>query len=433
MMNKPLLNKRILLGVTGSIAAYKSAELIRLLRELGAEVRVIMSAGASAFITAMTLQALSGQRVYESLLDVESETQMSHISLARWADLVLIAPATAHCLAKLAMGFADDLLTTACLATTAPIAIAPAMNVMMWSNAATQANIKQLTARNVRILGPDSGIQACGETGEGRMLEPENIVREVVQLFQHSQLLTGKKVLITAGPTQEAIDPVRYLTNHSSGKMGYALAKAAALAGADVTLISGPTTLSTPPNVKKIVVSSAQQMLDTVLTQMTSCDIFIAAAAVADYRVKNISSEKIKKTETTMQLELERNPDILATIAQLPTRPFVVGFAAETENLIENAQRKLTEKKLDCIIANRVGENMGFNSDYNELVVLSANHDAVKHLPYASKDQLANELIILLTDLVQGQSANRATPDQAPAHETIVPWQTNGRNRQYQE
>lgn len=404
-----LKNKKILLGVTGSIAAYKSAELIHLLKESGADVRVIMSAGASTFITPMTLQALSGNRVYEAFLDVESETTMSHISLARWADLILVAPATAHFVAKLAAGFADDLLTTACLATTVPIVIAPAMNVVMWSNVVTQENVKYLTARNIRMIGPDAGIQACGEMGEGRMTGPDIIVDRIISYFSKVHRLSGKKIIVTAGPTQEAIDPVRYLTNHSSGKMGYAVANAAAMEGAEVTLISGPTLLDTPQSVKRINVTSAQQMLDVVMVHINQCDVFISAAAVADYRVAHISQQKIKKSNKTLQLELERNLDILSFVSELKDRPIVIGFAAETENLLENAKRKLQEKKLDMIVANHIGEDKGFHSDFNELIIIMAHKSDIKTLVYAPKEQLAKDLIeIVITDLLKEDAYNHA-------------------------
>lgn len=397
-----LKNKKIVLGITGSIAAYKSAELIRILKELGAEVRVIMSAGANAFVTPMTLQALSNNRVFESLLDVESETTMSHIALARWADLILVAPSTAHFIAKLTMGFADDLLTTVCLASTAPIAIAPAMNVTMWSSPATQENIKKLIERNIHVIGPDQGIQACGETGEGRMTEPEVISKHIIQILRSSKRLHGKKILITAGPTQEPIDPVRYLTNHSSGKMGYAIARAAIMEGADVTLISGPTSLSTPKNVTRIDVVTAQEMLDSVMHHVSNCDVFISTAAVSDYRIVNASPHKIKKSNDKLQIELQKNPDILFSVSQLKRRPVVVGFAAETENIFIHAQQKLKEKKLDMIVANQVAKNKGFHSDYNELFVMTSAQEAFKTLSYAPKEQLATDLInILMSEILK--------------------------------
>ena len=305
-----LVPKHILLGITGGIAAYKCAELVRLLTQAGAVVRVVMTEGASAFITPLTLQTLSGHKVYQQHLHCESEAEMSHIALARWADLVLIAPATANCIAKLAAGFADDLLTTLCLATAAPIILAPAMNTQMWFNAATQANIDLLRTRNINCIGPAAGIQACGETGPGRMVEPEEIVNYLEPLFKNTQRLAGKHLVVTAGPTQEAIDPVRYLSNYSSGKMGHAIAEAAALAGAKVTLISGPTVLQCPRGVDKVDVVTAQQMFAAVMACASTCDFFIAAAAVADYRVANISMRKIKKSADALQLELVANPDI---------------------------------------------------------------------------------------------------------------------------
>lgn len=395
MNEKTLENKRILLGVTGSIAAYKSAELIRQLKEEGADVRVIMTAEATAFITPMTLQTLSGHRVFQSILDVESEAKMSHIALARFADIILIAPATAHVIAKLAAGFADDLLTTVCLATTAPIVIAPAMNVMMWENTITQENVKKLQERKIKMWGPDSGIQACGEMGEGRMLEPEKIIEEIKKFFRKSSHLTGKNVVITAGPTREAVDPVRYLSNHSSGKMGYAIAEAALHAGANVTLISGPTHLAIASTIKKIDVITAKEMLDAVLSQIKNCDIFISTAAVSDYRPEKISKNKIKKNQAALPLTLIKNPDILATVASLPTPPFLVGFAAETENLLENATKKLKEKKLNMIVANLVGEGKGFGQDENKIIIIRAQEKKIKKLS-GNKKKLAEALVDLL-------------------------------------
>lgn len=397
-----LNNCHVLLGVTGSIAAYKSAELVRLLKELCCDIRTVMTKGADTFITPMTLQVLSGHRVYNTLMDVEHETIMSHISLARWTNLVLVAPATAHFIAKLAAGFADDLLTTLCLATASPIMIAPAMNTVMWKNAATQENIEKLLKRNIIILNPATGSQACGDVGIGRMLEPVDIVKEVRGFFSCSQRLKGKKILVTAGPTQEAIDAVRYISNYSSGKMGYAVAEAAAREGADVILVSGITDLSCPTNVEKIDVISSEQMHASVMKHIKDCDIFISAAAVADYRPKNISEKKIKKTADSMSLELVRNTDILLSVAKLKKRPITIGFAAETDNLIENAKQKLHHKQLDMIVANWVGSGRGFQSDDNMLTVIT--HNKIQELPYSSKKTLANSLMRMIADYFYGPS-----------------------------
>ncbi|MFP5339765.1 MAG: bifunctional phosphopantothenoylcysteine decarboxylase/phosphopantothenate--cysteine ligase CoaBC, partial [Gammaproteobacteria bacterium] len=345
-----LYRKRIVLGVGGGIAAYKSAELVRRLRDHGAEVRVVMTQGGREFITPLTLQALSGHPVHLDLLDPAAEAAMGHIELARWADLVLIAPATADLMARLAQGVADDLLTTLVLATNAPVALAPAMNQAMWADPATQANCELLLARGIRLFGPGSGSQACGDIGMGRMLEAEELARAAADCFE-TGLLTGKHLLITAGPTQENIDPVRYITNHSSGKMGFALAEAAAEAGARVTLVTGPVFLPTPDRVQRIDVVSARDMLAACEAAMP-CDILIAAAAVADYRPEVVAPHKLKKDPSTgdgLLLQMVRNPDILATLAGRADRPFCVGFAAETENLLEYAARKLRDKNLDLI------------------------------------------------------------------------------------
>lgn len=389
------MQKNILLGITGSIAAYKSAELVRILKNSGANVRVVMSAGAQNFITPMTLQAVSGHPVYTELLDTTSEAAMSHIELARWADIILVAPATAHFMAKIAHGFADDLLTSLCLATTAAVMIAPAMNAQMWAHLATQANSQILAERNIQIIGPGYGEQACGEIGLGRMLEPEEIMAQLELSSRQTSILQGKHFLITAGPTQEAIDPVRYLSNHSSGKMGYALAKAAAVQGASVTLVSGPTSLSPPANVKHISVITAADMLSAVMDQIKICDVFIAAAAVADFRIKQPSLQKIKKSATPLNLELEPNPDILMTVSKLKQRPYLIGFAAETENLIENAKQKLKQKNCDMIIANHVGNGLGFGVDFNEVTVITNN--SLEKFPLINKLMLAEDLIEIIT------------------------------------
>lgn len=393
-----LTNKRILLGVTGGIAAYKSAELIRRLKDAGAEVQVVMTTAAQEFITPLTLQALSGNPVHTDLLDPKAEAGMGHIQLARWADLLLVAPATADFIARLGQGMANDLLTSICLATNAPLAIAPAMNQGMWNNSATQANLQVLQDRGVLVLGPDSGSQACGEIGMGRMLDVDDLVVATANLFLTGSL-SGKTLVITAGATREAIDPVRYLSNHSSGKMGYALAQAAVEAGAKVKLISGPTHLACPDRVERIDVVSAQDMFDACHAAVANCDIFIGAAAVADYRPASISSEKIKKDQQdSLNLQLIKNSDILASIAKLPNRPrFVMGFAAETQQLVEYAQEKLYKKNLDMIAANNVSSpEIGFNSDDNQITLITATQ--VQELPRASKMALAQMIIARIAE-----------------------------------
>lgn len=388
-----LANKRIVLGVTGSIAAYKSAELVRRLRDAGARVRVVLTGGGAKFITPLTLQALSGQPVHQHLLDADSEANFGHIELARWADAILIAPASANSIARLARGQADDLLTAVCLATTTPVAIAPTMNHRMWAHAATQDNVKTLLQRGVKIFGPASGDQACGETGPGRMLEADALVAALAELFKPGTL-SGCRVLITAGPTQEAIDPVRFIGNRSSGKMGFALACAAQEAGAQVILISGPVALETPEGVTRIDVQSAQQMHDAVLRHAVAVDIFVAAAAVADYRPKLAAPQKIKKSQQELTLELVRNPDILTAVAALNTDLFTVGFAAETHDLEKNAQEKLLAKSLDMIAANQVGAQQGFERDDNALLVLWQG--GRQALGLAHKEVLARALIELI-------------------------------------
>lgn len=353
-----LANKRILLGITGGIAAYKSAELARLLGKAGAQVRVVMTPAATQFITPLTLQALTGNRVHTELLDADAEAGMGHIELARWPDLVLIAPASADFLARVTAGQADDLLSTLLLATCAPIALAPAMNQAMWLNTATHDNLQSLIARGMHVFGPAEGEQACGDTGPGRMLEPQQLAEKAAALFE-SGLLAGLRLVITAGPTREAIDPVRYISNHSSGKMGYALAAEAAAAGALVTLISGPVALPAPERVRRVDVVSAQQMLDASLAVAGESDIFIGVAAVADYRPASVAAQKIKKHDDTLSLELVRNPDIISTIASLEQRPFTVGFAAETEDVDANGAGKLQRKKLDLLFANHATSTFG--------------------------------------------------------------------------
>jgi phosphopantothenoylcysteine decarboxylase/phosphopantothenate--cysteine ligase len=389
-----LSNRHILLGVSGGIAAYKSAELVRRLQDHGAEVRVVMTRAAQEFITPLTLQALSGNPVHTDLLDPAAEAAMGHIELARWADLILVAPASADFIARLAHGHADDLLSTLCLATPAPIAIAPAMNQGMWRDSSTRANIELLRSRAVACFGPADGSQACGDVGPGRMLEPDQLAALAAELFP-SRRLDGKRVLITAGPTREAIDPVRYISNHSSGKMGFALAQAAVDAGAHVTLIAGPVALRTPERVTRIDVESAQQMFDAVLARTHECDVFIAAAAVADYRPEQVVADKIKKQHAELTLTLVRNPDIVATVAQSRPKPFTVGFAAETQNVREYARDKLERKKLDLIVANNVAEpGIGFNSDNNAVTVLWSSGEL--EIGERSKTLLARELILLI-------------------------------------
>ncbi|MBG13866.1 MAG: bifunctional phosphopantothenoylcysteine decarboxylase/phosphopantothenate--cysteine ligase CoaBC [Alloalcanivorax venustensis] len=390
-----LVNKRILLGVTGGIAAYKSADLVRRLQDAGAEVRVVMTQGACEFITPLTMQALSGHPVHTDLLDPRAEAAMGHIELARWADLVLIAPASADFLARLAYGHGNDLLATLCLATGAPVAVAPAMNQQMWADQATQKNQLILQEKGIHIFGPGAGSQACGEVGPGRMQDPAEIIQQAAEVFDY-ELLTGKHLVITAGPTREPIDPVRYLTNKSSGKMGFALAQAAAEAGARVTLIAGPVALDTPNRVKRIDVVRAEDMHEASLKAVEEgCDIFIATAAVADYRPTVTADHKIKKSTEEIHLTLVKNPDIIAAVASHAKRPFTVGFAAETQDVIEYAQGKLKSKKLDMIATNDVsGTNVGFNSDNNALTVIWPGGHKV--LPLASKAQIAKQLIELI-------------------------------------
>lgn len=391
-----LFNRNVVLGVSGGIAAYKSAELVRQLKELGADVRVIMTRGAREFITPLTLQALSGRPVHSELLDTEAELGMGHIELARWADLLLIAPATADLLARLASGRADDLLTTVTLATASPKLLAPAMNQQMWRDPATTANVTALAERGFHLIGPADGEQACGDVGPGRMEQPAAIARAAADLFS-SGLLAGKRVVITAGPTREALDPVRYLSNHSSGKMGFALARAAADAGALTTLVSGPVQLPTPDHVHRVDVQSAEDMLRECLDRVPTCDIFIACAAVADYRPVAVAGEKIKKGAERITLELQRNPDILATVSARADAPFTVGFAAETSNLLAYARGKLENKGVDMIVANDVSNStIGFNSENNAVTVLWA--DGSKDLAQASKAAIARELIALVAE-----------------------------------
>ena len=390
------LKKNILLGVTGGIAAYKSAELIRLLVRAGAEVRVVMTPSAREFVQPMTYQALSGHRVYTEIFDADADSAMDHIELARWADLVVIAPASANFIAKLRDGYADNLLLTLCLASKSTVAIAPAMNQQMYANDATQENIRALGARGVKVWGPAEGDQACGDVGLGRMLEPEGLLELICQFFSPGKLL-GKQVLISAGPTREAIDPVRYISNRSSGKMGYALAQAASEAGADVTLVSGPVEISPPQSVRRVSVTSAIEMRDAVIERAPGADIFIACAAVSDYRVEKPAAHKIKKDGASMQLELVPTPDIVSEVTQLGNKPFTLGFAAETEDVEQHAREKLTRKNLDMIAANQVGVGpSGFESDTNEILVIWP--DGQQLLALGEKRVIAIQLIDLLAD-----------------------------------
>ncbi len=420
-MLQPLAKKHILLGVTGGIAAYKSVDLVRRLSEAGAEVQVAMTPAATAFIGPLTFQAVSGQPVRTELLDTRAEAGMGHIELARWADLILIAPATADFLARLAHGFANDLLSTLCLATDQPIAVAPAMNRLMWQNPATQDNCRLLARRGVKVWGPGVGEQACGEIGAGRMLEPVELRNFVVEMLGAREEpaswrsessaaveflagphdLQGLTVLLTAGPTREALDPVRFLTNRSTGKMGFAVAAAAAQAGAQVVIISGPVNLPTPPGAERIDVENAVEMRQAVMHRVRQADIFIATAAVADYRAAHPAEQKIKKTSEALTLELVRNPDILAEVAALPShRPFTVGFAAETHEVLHYAEEKRRRKNLDLIAANQVGiVGSGFESEQNALHVLWEGGE--KLLPMTDKIRLGQQLIALIAERYQ--------------------------------
>jgi phosphopantothenoylcysteine decarboxylase/phosphopantothenate--cysteine ligase len=391
-----LSNKRIIVGVSGGIAAYKSAEVVRRLQDAGAEVRVVMTPGAEEFIRPLTLQALSGHPVHADLLDPEAEAGMGHIELARWADLVLIAPATADFIATMVHGRANSLLNAIYLATPAIVAVAPAMNQGMWSHPATTANMEQLSQRQVKIFGPDSGIQACGDIGPGRMQQPDMLVEKVAACFASLQL-SGKKLVITAGPTREAIDPVRYISNHSSGKMGYALAEAAIEAGAEVTLISGPVTLEPPERCTLIPVVSAADMHKATMSACADANILIAAAAVADYRPVTVATQKIKKHADAVTLEMEKNIDIVSAAASDYKHLFVVGFAAETQDVENYARGKLKRKGLDAIVANDVSRSdVGFNSDNNEAWWISA--DTSKTFSIRSKTQLARDIVAAITE-----------------------------------
>ncbi|MGB2115230.1 MAG: bifunctional phosphopantothenoylcysteine decarboxylase/phosphopantothenate--cysteine ligase CoaBC [Porticoccaceae bacterium] len=391
-----LSHKRIILGITGGIAAYKSAEIARRLQDQGAEVRVIMTDSAQEFIRPLTLQALTGKPVYTDLLDPKAEAAMGHIELARWADAILIAPATANFIATLSQGNANDLLTTVCLASSGRIVVAPAMNQAMWAQPASQENIERLKRRGITIFEPDNGIQACGDIGPGRLQQPDMIADQMSNIFD-SEILSGKKVVITAGPTREAIDPVRYISNHSSGKMGYALATAMIDAGASVTLISGPVSLETPDRCQLISVISANEMLEAASLAAKKADIFISSAAVADYQVTEPATQKIKKKSDKMSLNLSKTPDIVSILSKNNPDLFVLGFAAETEHIESNAKDKLSRKSLDAIIANDVSrDDIGFNSDDNEALWIDA--DNCKALSKKSKSQLAREIAVLIAE-----------------------------------
>lgn len=391
----PLNNKRILVGVTGGIAAYKSPVLVRRLRDAGAEVQVVMTAGAQAFITPLTMQAASGNRVHVDLLDAEAEAGMGHIELARWADEILVVPATAHAMARFAVGLADDLLGTLLLATEARVWLAPAMNRVMWASAPVQANRAVLEARGVRILGPGDGSQACGEFGQGRMLEPEELVAALAAA--HAGALVGQRFVITAGPTHEPLDPVRFIGNRSSGRMGFAIAEALMDQGATVDLIAGPSALATPSGARRVNVTTALEMRDRVMERIEGADGFIGVAAVADYRPAQLAKDKIKKSAENLQLELVPNPDILAEVSHHAQRPrLVVGFAAETRALEEGARAKLKAKRLDLIAANPVGHDQGFDREDNTLVVLGPTQRW--ELERASKTQLARALVAIIIE-----------------------------------
>ncbi len=403
-------NKNIIVAVTGGIAAYKSAILVRRLKDAGFNIRVVMTKGAQAFVTPLTFQALSGNSVHTELLNPEAEAGMGHIELARWADLILVAPASCDTLAKFAAGLADDLLSTLYLATKAPVWVAPAMNQQMWAAKATQRNLNTLVEDGVHVIIPDAGAQACGDVGLGRMPEPEDLAYQVIKYFHQAQRtiaekfgqLAGKHVVITAGPTRESIDPVRYISNHSTGKMGFSLAAACYVAGAKVTLIAGPVSLDTPNGVRRINVQSAVKMLDTSMQLLDEgCDIFIATAAVADYRVAEVAEHKIKKSGDELNISLIKNPDIVATIAQQEKRPFMVGFAAETRNVEEYAAGKLVAKKLDMIACNDVSRvDIGFASDENAMTVFFAEHYQMqkRDLEKASKQEISQQLVDAIHD-----------------------------------
>ena len=390
--------RKILLGVSGGIAAYKSPDLVRRLRQRGAEVRVVMTEGAQRFITPLTLQAVSDWPVRTDLWDEHAESAMGHIELARWADLILIAPATANLIARLASGSADDLLGTLCLASQAPLFLAPAMNQQMWANSATQANCAQLRERGITLLGPDEGDQACGEVGSGRMLEPLDIAMRLTG----GRALAGRKIVVTAGPTREALDPVRYISNRSSGRMGFAMAQAAAEAGATVILISGPVYLTAAPGIDRVDVESAEQMHEAVSEALPGADVFIAAAAVSDYQPASFQSKKIKKDGADMSIALKAAPDILAGVAASKNRPFCVGFAAETDDVEANALAKMKNKNLDMIFANQVGPGLGFEVPVNSLTAYWP--EGKKHFATEDKLILARKLVELIANRLAGKA-----------------------------
>ncbi len=401
-----MMKTRWILGITGGIAAYKTPELVRLLKKQGCEVKVVLSQGAKMFVTEMTLQALSAHPVYSEGFSADAEAAMGHIELARWAQGIIIAPLSANRLAALAQGYADDLLTTLCLATQAPIWVAPAMNKQMWHHPATQANIALLQTRGVHILGPEWGEQACGEIGLGRMIEPQDIITHV--LPKQDAEFADTRILISAGPTQEAIDPVRYISNKSSGKMGFALAKAATQMGAQVTLVSGPVNLPTPYGVKRIDVVTADEMYNAIMQHAGQNEIFISAAAVCDYRVKEAFNQKIKKSTEALSLSLVENKDILASVAKLPNRPFCVGFAAETINGEAYAKQKLKEKALDLIALNDVSNpEIGFDVDANALTVFSPTNSY--DIPKNSKDNVALSLLQIIRECYHENSKLKNT------------------------
>ena len=395
-----LTNKNVLLGVTGGIAAYKSAEIVRHLKKSGSSVRVVMTKSAEEFITPLTLQALSGNRVSSELLDAEAEAAMGHIELAKWADAILIAPATANTIARLSSGRGDDLLSTVTLAFDGPVSLAPAMNQAMWRDERTQENLDRLIQKGYEVCGPGSGEQACGDTGLGRMLEP----LEILQIFSNSFTkgkMSGKRVLITAGPTQEPIDPVRFITNRSSGKMGYNLAEAAIESGARVTLISGPVDIPKPSNCNFVSVETAQEMYDAVMHHVKEKDVYIGTAAVSDYRPVNTSNQKIKKDGSgkPITLELEENKDILKSVSELQDKPYVVGFAAETDNLLVNADKKLKGKNLDLIVANDVSDKeIGFNSEQNEVTLITSKEKTL--IEKQSKKKVSRQIIDFISDQI---------------------------------
>ena len=406
-------NQRVLLGVTGGIAAYKSPDLVRRLKDAGAEVRVVMTPSATRLVSPTVFQAVSGYPVRTELWDEAAEAAMGHIELARWATLVLIAPATAHLMSQLATGSAGNLLTTLCLATSAPVVLAPAMNQAMWRHAATQANRATLQSRGVRFIGPASGSQACGDVGPGRMVEPTDIVAALGEASggDIGGLLKGIRVLITAGPTREPIDPVRFISNRSSGKMGFAMASAAVAAGADVTLVAGPVQLPTPAGVRRIDVETAAEMFAATLGQIADVDIYIGAAAISDYRPEP-ASQKIKKRTDRLTLEMLKSPDLLATVAARSAGPFTVGFAAETERLEEYARQKLTAKRLDMIVANQVGAKLGFDEDENSVLILW--RDGQEAIGRMDKYDLARRIVAVVASRFTAARDSRVTPIRRP-------------------